>query len=262
MQALARIRESLAFFKAFARPITILVAAYVIPLVLGDALYSHFYVPPDAARWKSWVPLAVGLFYRPFYHSCLIALLSSRETGRPFPAALWLSTSLRFWGRLVAIDMVTYLSILVAAGPAALLSAGFTAAGGQASQTFVFLASGLLVMAILLSLMIVARLSLASFFAVLEDRRLKDALKLSLLLTRPLAKEIMAGAAILYLALFTANLALGGVVALLDGNPVAAIVANLVLAVVAVIPLILFFRYYGIVKKEMPAAPLPPVEPG
>ncbi|MDI6796580.1 MAG: hypothetical protein QMD09_06540 [Desulfatibacillaceae bacterium] len=252
-----RLTETLAFFKSYALSIILLHLMLGLPLVLFYTWWTGRPINQDEAQALELTPFLANLFYEPIYQAALILFIHRKIIGEPFPATLWLGSSLMAYPRLLAVNIARQLPVFALAISFLVLVSPLIATLNPQSPaalpaTLVIIGGGVLVG--VMALFITARLSLAQFYCIADGLPIVFSLQKSWRNTEPLTGQIIACVIFLFLGIFFILQAIGAILAAIGiSGAVPGFVTMIFYLIISSLFTITYYRFYTLAA---PAAPL------
>lgn len=222
-----RLFETFAFFKAFFADIAGFLITVSLPVILLQTYLTFLGMESRTLGLIHFLPLIIGFLYRPLYTAGLIWLITRIVEGTPWHMSECIRKGIRHWGDLVAVYMISL--VLIFAGLAALIIPG---------------------------IIIMARLSLAEFYVVLEGMNPKQALVTSNEQVKGSTGTLIGCTLVISFLLFSLQYLTGYSFDKLSLHGfIPSVFASLVFMVLSATLTILFYRFYDLAKKRENSLP-------
>jgi hypothetical protein len=253
---LRRLTETLAFFKAYALSIILLHLMLGLPLVLFYTWWTGRPTGGEEVQTLELTPFLANLFYEPIYQAALILFIHRKITDKPFPATLWLGSSLMAYPRLLAINISRQLPVFVLAIMFLVVVSPLIATLNPQSPTalpatLIILGGGVLVG--VMALFITVRLCLAQFYCIADGLPIVASLQKSWRNTAPLAGQIIACVIFLFLGIFFLLQAIGAVLAAIGiSGAVPGFITMIFYLIISSLFTITYYRFYTLAAPVAP----------
>ena len=219
-----RLRESIYFFIGNFGPICLIVLPFALPLnIFSELYYSHFATEEAGSFFIKNLPTVVSILVYPIYTGALIWYFSKVAFEESWEWSLreCLSAGIRFWPQMLTVSVFCFLLIML----------GF----------FAFILPGII---------LVARFSFAEFMVVIEGNAPGDAIKKSVLFTRPFQVQLIL--CFLVLLVFLEGPEWGAVYVVksyFSGSIVMTVVVETVFSIILKLIDVMFFRFYCLARE-------------
>jgi hypothetical protein len=251
-----RLTETLAFFKAYALSIISLHLILGLPLIVFYAWWTGKPVDPEQAQTLELTPFLANLFYEPVYQAAFILFIHRKIIGEPFPASLWLGSSLAVYPRLLAVNIARQIPVfalamlfLVAVSP---FIATLDPQSPAALPATLFIIGGGFLVGVM-ALVVTARLSLAQFYCVAEGSPILASLKKSWQNSAPLTGQIIACVIFLFLGIFFVLQAIGAILAAIGiSGAVPGVITMVFYLIISSLFTITYYRFYTLAALGAP----------
>ena len=218
----ARIRETFAFFRAFAGPLVGISFLFSLPMIGLSLAAPHLLSDTDQPDRILLGLFLFSLVYTPVYRAGLILTIDDLAEGRDIVPASLLARAASAWPRMFPLQILGLAAVML----------------------------GLLAL-ILPGLFILARISLAEYVLLFEKTSPVDSLKRSNTLARQLTSQILVTLLPL-LALFYAT-DFWAAELLVESPLLSGVVYNALLLLFYALMTVLCYRFYGLARQSEPA---------
>ena len=206
-------------------PICLIVLPFALPLnIFSEIYYSHFVTEEPGSFFVNNLPIVVSLLVYPIYTGALIWYFSKVAFEESWEWSLreCLSAGIRFWPQMLTVSVFCFLLIML----------GF----------FAFIVPGII---------LIARLAFSELLVVIEGDAPGDAIKKSILLTRPFQVQLIL--CFLVLLVFLEGPEWGAVYlvkAYLSGNIFMTVGVETVFSIILKLIDVMFFRFYCLARER------------